>query len=91
MGCVGQAGEQSATPGRQAWLAAGFPEHVPSVTIERKCGSGQQAVDFAVQGITAGAYDIVIAARRGVDEPGADGLGADGRRSVRVRRARPLR
>jgi acetyl-CoA acyltransferase len=62
VGCVGQAGEQSATPGRMAWLAAGFPEHVPSVTIERKCGSGQQAVDFGVQGIMAGAYDIVIAA-----------------------------
>jgi acetyl-CoA acetyltransferase family protein len=62
VGCVGQVGEQSATPGRMAWLAAGFPEHVPSVTIERKCGSGQQAVDFAVQGITAGAYDIAIAA-----------------------------
>ena len=62
VGCVGQAGEQSATPGRMAWLAAGFPAHVPSVTIERKCGSGQQAVDFAVQGIMAGAYDIVIAA-----------------------------
>ena len=62
VGCVGQAGEQSATPGRMAWLSAGFPAHVPSVTIERKCGSGQQAVDFAVQGIMAGAYDIVIAA-----------------------------
>ncbi|MGH3253987.1 MAG: thiolase family protein [Streptosporangiaceae bacterium] len=62
VGCVGQVGEQSATPGRQAWLSAGFPVHVPSVTIERKCGSGQQAVDFAVQGVMAGAYDIVIAA-----------------------------
>jgi acetyl-CoA acyltransferase len=62
VGCVGQAGEQSSTPGRQALLAAGFPEHVPSVTIERKCGSGQQAVDFAVQGVMAGAYDMVIAA-----------------------------
>jgi acetyl-CoA acyltransferase len=62
VGCVGQAGEQSATPGRQAWLSAGFPVHVPSVTIERKCGSGQQAVDFAIQGVMAGAYDIVIAA-----------------------------
>lgn len=61
IGCVGQAGEQSATPGRQALLSAGFPSHVPSVTIERKCGSGQQAIDFAVQGIVAGAYDIVIA------------------------------
>src|SRR5580693_4782476 len=62
VGCVGQNGEQSATVGRQAWLAAGYPVHVPSVTIERKCGSGQQAVDFAVQGVLAGAYDLVIAA-----------------------------
>ncbi len=62
MGCVGQAGEQSATPGRQAWLAAGFPTSVPSVTIERKCGSGQQALEFAAQSIVAGANDIVIAA-----------------------------
>jgi acetyl-CoA acyltransferase len=61
IGCVGQAGEQSATPGRQAWLAAGFPTHVPSVTIERKCGSGQQAVEFAAAGIVAGLYDIVVA------------------------------
>jgi len=62
VGCVGQNGEQSATPGRQAWLSAGYPVHVPSTTIERKCGSGQQAVDFAVQGVVAGAYDLVIAA-----------------------------
>jgi acetyl-CoA acyltransferase len=62
VGCVSQGGEQSSTPGRQAWLAAGFPVHVPSVTIERKCGSGQQAVEFAAHGIAAGAYDIVIAA-----------------------------
>jgi acetyl-CoA acyltransferase len=61
VGCVGQVGEQSATPGRQALLAAGFPTSVPSVTIERKCGSAQQAVDFASWGITAGAYDIAIA------------------------------
>ena len=61
VGCVGQAGEQSATPGRQAWLSAGFPTHVPSVTIERKCGSGQQAIEFAGWGIAAGAYDIAIA------------------------------
>jgi acetyl-CoA acyltransferase len=62
VGCVGQNGEQSATPGRQAWLSAGYPVHVPSTTIERKCGSSQQAVDFAHQGIVAGAYDLVIAA-----------------------------
>ncbi|TSD49408.1 thiolase family protein [Rhodococcus sp. KBS0724] len=62
VGCVNQSGEQSATPGRQAWLSAGYPEHVPSVTIERKCGSGQQALDFALWGVAAGAYDIAIAA-----------------------------
>ena len=62
VGCVGQNGEQSATPGRQAVLAAGWPETVPSVTIERKCGSGQQALDFAVQGVLAGAYAVVVAA-----------------------------
>ena len=61
VGCVTQAGEQSGTPGRQAWLAAGYPVHVPSVTIERKCGSGQQAVEFAVQGVVAGTYDLVVA------------------------------
>ena len=61
IGCVSQAGEQSSTPGRGAWLGAGFPEHVPSTTIERKCGSSQQAVHFAAQGVMAGAYDIVIA------------------------------
>jgi acetyl-CoA acetyltransferase family protein len=62
VGCVAQVGEQSNTPGRMAWLAAGYPEHVPSTTIERKCGSSQQAVHFAAQGVMAGAYDIVIAA-----------------------------
>lgn len=60
-GCVSQVGEQSATPGRVAWLGAGFPAHVPSTTIDRKCGSSQQAIHFAAQGIAAGAYDIVIA------------------------------
>ncbi|GGM20891.1 thiolase family protein [Dactylosporangium sucinum] len=61
VGCVGQNLEQSATPGRQAWLAAGYPDHVPSVTIERKCGSGQQAIEFAHWGIAAGAYELAIA------------------------------
>jgi acetyl-CoA acyltransferase len=61
VGCVGQVGEQSGTPGRHAWLSAGFPVSVPSTTIERRCGSGQQAFAFAVQGVMAGAYDIAIA------------------------------
>ncbi|MCV7388113.1 thiolase family protein [Mycolicibacterium porcinum] len=60
-GCVSQAGEQAGTPGRFAWLAAGLPEHVPGVTIDRRCGSGQQAVDYAAWAIMAGAQDIVVA------------------------------
>lgn len=61
IGCVSQVGEQSNNPGRMALLAAGFPEHVPATTVERKCGSSQQAVHFGAQGIAAGAYDIAIA------------------------------
>ena len=60
-GCVIQVAEQSGNIGRQAVLAAGFPERVPAVTLDRKCGSAQQAMDFAAQGVIAGAYDLVIA------------------------------
>jgi acetyl-CoA acetyltransferase family protein len=60
-GCVIQVGEQAGNIGRQALLAAGFPESVPAVTLDRKCGSTQQAIDFAAQGIIAGAYDVVVA------------------------------
>ena len=60
-GCVIQVGEQAGNIGRQAVLAAGWPESVPAVTIDRKCGSAQQALDFAAMGIIAGAYDIVVA------------------------------
>lgn len=62
VGCVSQVGEQSATPGRMAWLGAGLPAHVPGTTVDRKCGSSQQAVSFASQAIRAGDNDIVIAA-----------------------------
>lgn len=62
VGCVSQVGEQAGPPGRLAWLAAGFPEHVPATTVDRRCGSSQQAVHFAAQGIASGAYDIAIAA-----------------------------
>ncbi len=61
-GCVTQTGEQSANVGRNAVLAAGFPESVPATSIDRQCGSGQQAAHFAAQGVMAGAYDVVIAA-----------------------------
>ncbi|MBK8957633.1 MAG: thiolase family protein [Proteobacteria bacterium] len=60
-GCVIQVAEQSGNIGRQAVLAAGLPESIPAVTLDRKCGSAQQAMDFAAQGVIAGAYDCVIA------------------------------
>jgi acetyl-CoA acetyltransferase family protein len=60
-GCVSQVGEQSATPGRWAWIAAGLPESVPAVTIDRRCGSSLQALQFAAQSIMAGAHEVVVA------------------------------
>ena len=62
MGCVMQVGEQAANIGRNAVLAAGWPDTVPGTTIDRQCGSSQQAAHFAAQGVMAGAYDIVVAA-----------------------------
>ena len=62
MGCVMQVGEQAANIGRNAVLAAGWPDSVPGTTIDRQCGSSQQAAHFAAQGVMAGAYDIVVAA-----------------------------
>ncbi len=62
MGCVMQVGEQSLNVGRNAVLAAGWPEEVPGTTIDRQCGSSQQAAHFAAQGVIAGAYDVVVAA-----------------------------
>jgi acetyl-CoA acyltransferase len=61
MGCVSQVGEQSLNVARNAWLAAGLPEEVPATTIDRQCGSSQQAVQFAAQGIMAGGYRLVVA------------------------------
>jgi acetyl-CoA acyltransferase len=60
-GCVSQTGEQAINVSRNAWLAAGLPEDIPSVTIDRQCGSSQQAAHFAAQGVIAGVYDLVIA------------------------------
>ena len=61
-GCVSQVGEQSLNISRNALLAAGFPESVPGTTVDRQCGSSQQALHFAAQGVIAGAYDVAIAA-----------------------------
>ncbi|HMF91686.1 MAG TPA: thiolase family protein [Candidatus Angelobacter sp.] len=60
-GCVMQAGEQAANVARNAALAAGFPESVPGTTVDRQCGSSQQAIHFAGQGVMAGSYEIAIA------------------------------
>jgi acetyl-CoA acyltransferase len=62
VGCVMQVGDQSINIARNAVLAAGFPESVPATSIDRQCGSSQQALHFAAQGVMAGAYDVVIAA-----------------------------
>src|SRR5262250_328644 len=62
MGCVMQVGEQSVNVGRNAALAAGFPETVCGTSVDRQCGSSQQSLHFAAQGVIAGAYDVVVAA-----------------------------
>jgi acetyl-CoA C-acetyltransferase len=60
-GCVDQMGAQFGNIARTAWLSAGYPEEVPGTTIDRQCGSSQQAVHFAAQGVLAGSYDLVVA------------------------------
>src|SRR5258708_21641163 len=73
-GCVMQVGEQSLNIARNAVLAAGFPESVPATTVDRQCGSSQQAIHFAAQGVLAGSYDIAIAC--GVESMSRVPLGA---------------
>jgi acetyl-CoA C-acetyltransferase len=68
MGCVSQVGPQALDLARTAWLSAGLPESVPGVTIDRQCGSSQQAVHFAAQGVMSGTQDLVVAA--GVENMG---------------------
>jgi acetyl-CoA acyltransferase len=74
MGCVMQVGSQGLNIGRNAVLAAGFPEAVPATTIDRQCGSSQQSAHFAAQGVIAGAYDVVVAA--GVEVMSTTPMGA---------------
>ncbi|MDO3649443.1 thiolase family protein [Nocardia mangyaensis] len=74
-GIVTPAGEQGANMTRRAVLAAGYPESVPATTVDRQCGSSQQAIHFAAQGVLAGAYDIVVAA--GVESMGRIPMGAN--------------
>lgn len=60
-GCVSQVGDQSSNIGRYAVLAAGWPESIPGTTVNRACGSSQQALDFAVQAVMSGQQDVVVA------------------------------
>ncbi|WP_433504041.1 acetyl-CoA C-acetyltransferase [Pseudonocardia halophobica] len=62
MGCVSQTGAQAGDIARTAWLSAGLPQSVPGVTIDRQCGSSQQALHFAAQGVLSGTQDLVVAA-----------------------------
>jgi acetyl-CoA acyltransferase len=75
-GCVGQVGEQAFNVARNAVLGAGFPESVPGTTVDRQCGSSQQAAHFAAQGVIAGSYDIAIAC--GVESMSRVPMGSNG-------------
>ena len=86
-GCVMQVGEQALNIGRNAVLSAGWPESVPATTIDRQCGSSQQALHFAAQGVMAGAYDIVVAA--GVEGMTRTPMGSSVGGSSASRSARP--
>ncbi|MDF2233962.1 acetyl-CoA C-acetyltransferase [Albimonas sp. CAU 1670] len=77
MGCVGQVGEQGLHIGRNAVLASKLPEHVPAVSIDRQCGSSQQAIQFAAQAVMSGSMDLVIAA--GVESMTRVPMGSSGR------------
>ena len=75
MGCVSQVGPQALDVARTAWLSAGLPETVPGVTIDRQCGSSQQALHFAAQGVMSGTQDLVVAA--GVENMGMVPMGSN--------------
>ena len=73
MGCVMQAGEQSNNIARNAIMASKLPESVPGTSIDRQCGSSQQALHFAAQAVMSGAMDVRDRRRRRIDDAGADG------------------
>jgi acetyl-CoA acyltransferase len=76
-GCVSQVGEQSTNLTRNAWVSAGLPQSVPATTVDRQCGSSQQAVHFGAAGVVAGHYDLVIAC--GAEVMSRVGLGTNAR------------
>ncbi len=91
LGCVSQVGEQAFNIARIAVLAANWPDSVPATTVDRQCGSSQQALHFAAQGVIAGAYDVVIAAgveimtRTPMGSAALKGMGSPFPKSVRDR------
>jgi acetyl-CoA acetyltransferase family protein len=76
-GCVSQVGEQSTNVTRNGWVAAGLPQHVPATTVDRQCGSSQQAMHFGAAGVVAGHYDLVVAC--GVEAMSRVSLGSNAR------------
>src|SRR5690606_38083942 len=80
MGCVSQVGPQALDLARTAWLSAGLPETVPGVTLDRQCGSSQQAIHFAAQGVLSGTQDLVVAS--GVENMGMMPMGANAKFAI---------
>ena len=85
-GCVDTIGGQAGDIARTCWLAAGLPEHVPGTTVDRQCGSSQQALHFAAQAVMSGTMDVVVAGRRAADVADPHLVGHDHGRPVRLRR-----
>ena len=85
-GCVQQWGEQAINIGRNAWLEAGLPEEVPATTVDRQCGSAQQAVNFAATLIASGVHDVAIGG--GVEHMGKNSFAAAGEDDGRARHRR---
>ena len=82
-GCVTQVGEQGCNVIRNSWVAAGYPQSVPCTSVDRQCGSSQQAIHFAAQGVMSGCYDIAIAC-------GVESMTAITDGQQRQRRPRPV-
>jgi acetyl-CoA acetyltransferase len=81
-GCCDTIGPQAGDIGRTVWLVAGLPQHVPGTTIDRQCGSSQQAVHFAAQGVMSGTQDLVVAGGSAGDECNSDFGGDAGGRAL---------
>ena len=89
-GCVSQVGDQSSNIGRYSVLAAGWPESIPGTTVNRACGSSQQALDFAVHAVMSGQQDVVVAGGVEVDEPRSARCGPGYRHALRAESPCPV-